>query len=445
MPRYNPATIEPKWQKYWDDHQTFAAPEMPAPGGKLYVLDMFPYPSGDGLHVGHPEGYTATDIVCRFARMRGKSVMHPMGCDAFGLPAEAARHQDRRAPPRTRPKRTSPPSAASSSRSASATTGTASSRPPTSTTSAGRSGSSSQLFDTWFDADQQRGRPIASCRFPPTCKSRGPMRPSRAIKTSTASPIKAKRPSTGARRLAPCWPTKKSSTARANVGGHPVMRIPLRQWMLRITAYADRLERDLDGLDWSEGIKHLQRNWIGRSTGAEVDFYIGTGEGEAPAEPPGATGSASAPSTTGKLPAPRPASPVSRPTTSSASTRPGPTRSSAPPTWSSRRSIRSSNDSQRQPQAAAVEEYCDARRPQERSRPHRAGQRKDRRLHRRLCAINPVNGQRGADLDRRLRAHQLRHRRDHGRAGTRRARLRVRQAVQSRRSSRSLSLTTQLK
>ena len=87
MPRYNPAQIEPKWQAYWETHETFRTAELPA-GEKLYVLDMFPYPSGDGLHVGHPEGYTATDIICRFERMRGRSVLHPMGFDAFGLPAE---------------------------------------------------------------------------------------------------------------------------------------------------------------------------------------------------------------------------------------------------------------------------------------------------------------------------------------------------------------------
>ncbi|NND99165.1 MAG: class I tRNA ligase family protein, partial [Pirellulaceae bacterium] len=87
MPRYNPNEIEPRWQTYWDEHRTFATPEIPK-GKKRYVLDMFPYPSGDGLHVGHPEGYTATDIVSRFARMRGESVLHPMGFDAFGLPAE---------------------------------------------------------------------------------------------------------------------------------------------------------------------------------------------------------------------------------------------------------------------------------------------------------------------------------------------------------------------
>ncbi|MEI7782212.1 MAG: class I tRNA ligase family protein, partial [Planctomycetota bacterium] len=87
MPRYQPSRIEPKWQAWWDSHDTFATPRLPA-ASKAYVLDMFPYPSGDGLHVGHPEGYTATDIVARCARMRGTTVMHPMGFDAFGLPAE---------------------------------------------------------------------------------------------------------------------------------------------------------------------------------------------------------------------------------------------------------------------------------------------------------------------------------------------------------------------
>ncbi|MFO0260035.1 MAG: class I tRNA ligase family protein, partial [Planctomycetota bacterium] len=87
MPRYNPAEIEPRWQRYWEKHKTFRTPQA-SHGPKLYVLDMFPYPSGEGLHVGHPEGYTATDIVTRFERMRGKAVLHPMGFDAFGLPAE---------------------------------------------------------------------------------------------------------------------------------------------------------------------------------------------------------------------------------------------------------------------------------------------------------------------------------------------------------------------
>ncbi len=98
MPRYNPAVVEPKWQQFWEANQTFRTARIPK-NQKLYVLDMFPYPSGEGLHVGHPEGYTATDIVCRFQRMRGQSVCTRWAWDAFGLPAEAARHQDRHPSP----------------------------------------------------------------------------------------------------------------------------------------------------------------------------------------------------------------------------------------------------------------------------------------------------------------------------------------------------------
>jgi leucyl-tRNA synthetase len=139
MPRYNPATIEPKWQAYWEQHATFAAPRMPT-GAKMYVLDMFPYPSGDGLHVGHPEGYTATDIVCRAARMQGKSVVHPMGFDSFGLPAEE--HAIKTGVhPRVQTEKNIATFRRQLKSLGSATTGAARSRRPTSSTSAGRSGS----------------------------------------------------------------------------------------------------------------------------------------------------------------------------------------------------------------------------------------------------------------------------------------------------------------
>ena len=112
MPRYNPAVIEPKWQKFWEENRTFACPKLPK-GRKLYVLDMFPYPSGDGLHVGHPEGYTATDIVCRFQRMRGVSVHAPDGLGRLRPARRAARQEDRHAIRGRRPRRTSPTSAGS--------------------------------------------------------------------------------------------------------------------------------------------------------------------------------------------------------------------------------------------------------------------------------------------------------------------------------------------
>ncbi len=191
MPRYQPARIEPKWQTWWDDHDTFATPRLPA-GRKAYVLDMFPYPSGDGLHVGHPEGYTATDIVARFERMRGTTVMHPMGFDAFGLPAEE--HAIR--------------------------TGT----PPRESTERnidtfrrqlkmlgfsydwGREVATTDpdyvrwtqwiflvLFDTWFDPAAQKGRPIAELPIPPTWPPQA-RPPSPPIATNIGSPTSRKPP-----------------------------------------------------------------------------------------------------------------------------------------------------------------------------------------------------------------------------------------------------------
>jgi leucyl-tRNA synthetase len=158
MPRYNPAVIEPKWQAYWEQHNTFATPRLPR-GPKLYVLDMFPYPSGDGLHVGHPEGYTATDIVCRHARMLGKSVMHPMGWDAFGLPAE--QHAKKTGTP---PRVTTEKNIANFRRQLKMLGFSYDWSRELATTDAPYFRWTQfiflQLYDTWYDADLARGRPI---------------------------------------------------------------------------------------------------------------------------------------------------------------------------------------------------------------------------------------------------------------------------------------------
>jgi len=273
MPRYNPAAIEPKWQHYWETNHTFAAPRLPK-GPKMYVLDMFPYPSGAGLHVGHPEGYTATDIICRYRRNRGYSVMHPMGWDAFGLPAE--QHAKKTG---THPRATTENNINNFRRQLKmlgfsydwdrelATTDVAYFR-------------WTQfiflvLFDTWYDAQRQQGRPIAELPIPEDVAAEGPEAVDR-YRDANRLAYQIEAPVNWCPALGTVLANEEVIGGLSERGGHPVVRMPLRQWMLRITAYADRLERDLDGLDWPESIKTLQRNWIGRSTGAEVDFFIGT-------------------------------------------------------------------------------------------------------------------------------------------------------------------------
>ena len=275
MPRYNHATIEPKWQAYWEQHQTFAAPRLPKPGTKkLYALDMFPYPSGDGLHVGHPEGYTATDIVCRAARMQGQSVMHPMGFDAFGLPAEehaikTGEHPRSRTEKNIETFRRQLKSLGFSydwSREL-ATTDIEYFR--------WTQWIFLQIYDTWFDQDHQRGRPISELPIPADVRAQGDDAV-RAYQDEHRLAYQTEAPVNWCPALGTVLANEEVIDGKSERGGHPVVRMPLRQWMLRITAYADRLEKDLEALDWSEGIKALQRNWIGRSTGAEVDFYVGT-------------------------------------------------------------------------------------------------------------------------------------------------------------------------
>ncbi|HAL15055.1 MAG TPA: leucine--tRNA ligase, partial [Planctomycetaceae bacterium] len=273
MPRYNPAQIEPKWQQYWDEQKTFQTPDMPE-GEKLYVLDMFPYPSGNGLHVGHPEGYTATDIFCRFHRMRGKSVLHPMGFDAFGLPAEE--HAIRTNTP---PRESTEQNIANFTRQLKMLGFSYDWDRCIATTDVEYFKWTQWifrlLFETWFDPEQEKGRPIDELPIPADIAAAGEDAV-REFRDDHRLAYQSDALVNWCPALGTVLANEEVIDGLSERGEHPVQRIPLRQWMLRITSYADRLEHDLDDLDWSEGIKKLQRDWIGRSEGAEVDFYIGT-------------------------------------------------------------------------------------------------------------------------------------------------------------------------
>jgi leucyl-tRNA synthetase len=235
---------------------------------------MFPYPSGDGLHVGHPEGYTATDIVCRYERMKGTSVMHPMGWDAFGLPAE--QHAKKTG---THPRTTTEKNIANFRRQLKMLGFSYDWQRELATTDVGYFRWTQRifllLFDTWFDESKRRGRPIAELPIPEEVAAEGKNAVAR-YRDEHRLAYQLEAPVNWCPALGTVLANEEVVGGVSERGGHPVVRIPLRQWMLRITAYADRLEKDLDRLDWPESIKLLQRNWIGRSTGAEVDFFIGT-------------------------------------------------------------------------------------------------------------------------------------------------------------------------
>ena len=256
--------IEPKWQTIWEERQLFHAlnpgeknfdPSKP----KFYILDMFPYPSGAGLHVGHPEGYTATDIVARYKRMRGFNVLHPMGWDAFGLPAEQYAIKTGEHPATTTRANVAKFKAQLK-----------------------RIGFSYdwqreinttdpryykwtqwiflQIYNSWFNAKANKAEPISTYRGPA---------PDR-VRLAYVADV----PVNWCAELGTVLANEEVVDGKSEIGGFPVVRRPMRQWMLRITAYAERLLNELDQLDWPEGIKLLQRNWIGRSEGAEVDFSV---------------------------------------------------------------------------------------------------------------------------------------------------------------------------
>src|SRR5438067_2911604 len=271
MPTYNPKAIEPKWQRFWEEHKTFRTPDV-SDRPRFYILDMFPYPSGAGLHVGHPEGYTATDILSRYRRMCGFNVLHPMGWDAFGLPAEQYAIQTG-----THPRVTTEKNINTFRRQIQMLGFSYDWDREVDTTDPNYYRWTQwiflQLFDTWYDHDAKRGRPIAELPIPPEVQAKGDVAVC-AYRDSKRLAYQAEVPVNWCEALGTVLANEEVIDGRSERGNHPVVRIPLRQWLLRITAYAERLLDDLKDLDWSEAIKEMQRNWIGRSEGAEVDFPV---------------------------------------------------------------------------------------------------------------------------------------------------------------------------
>lgn len=233
---YNHKVVEKKWQKHWDEHQLFKTNVEDFSKPKAYILDMFPYPSGEGLHVGHPEGYTATDIISRYKRMQGFNVLHPMGWDAFGLPAEQFALETGNHPARF----------------------------------------TKQNIDNFRRQIKALGLSYDW---------------SREISTTDPEYYKwtqwiftqlyehdlayvAEMPVNWCEALGTVLSNEEVIDGKSERGGHPVIRVPMRQWVLKITAYAERLLEDLELVDWPESTKEMQRNWIGKSVGAEVIFKV---------------------------------------------------------------------------------------------------------------------------------------------------------------------------
>ena len=233
MSEYNFSAIEKKWQKFWLENKTFKTPSV-SDKPKFYCLDMFPYPSGAGLHVGHPEGYTATDILCRYKRMKGFNVLHPMGWDAFGLPAEQYAVE----------------------------TGTH----PAITTKKNVDRFREQIRALGFSYDWDREVNTTDPKYYKWTQWIFEQLYKKGLAYVAEVPVN------WCPALGTVLANEEVIDGRSERGNHPVVRMPMRQWMLRITEYAEQLLAGLDDLDWPEGVKEMQRNWIGKSTGALVDF-----------------------------------------------------------------------------------------------------------------------------------------------------------------------------
>lgn len=227
--------IEPKWQKYWEENKTFRAEDF-SEKPKYYILDMFPYPSGAGLHVGHPEGYTATDILSRYMRMKGYNVLHPIGWDAFGLPAEQYAIE----------------------------TGVHPSKKTTENIATFKR----QIKSLGFSYDWDREINTTDEKYYKWTQWIFLKLFEKGLAYEAEVPVN------WCPALGTVLANEEVIDGKSERGGHPVVRKPMRQWMLKITAYADRLLDDLDEVEWPEAIRVMQRNWIGRSEGANVDFYV---------------------------------------------------------------------------------------------------------------------------------------------------------------------------
>ncbi len=235
MTTYNHREIEKKWQKYWLENKTFKTTEDPDKP-KFYALDMFPYPSGSGLHVGHPEGYTATDIVSRMKRMQGYNVLHPMGWDAFGLPAEQYALD----------------------------TG----NDPAEFTEKNIQNFKRQIQSLGFSYDWDREINTTDPKYYKWTQWIFEKLYEKGLAYETEVMVN------WCPALGTVLANEEVIDGKSERGGHPVYRRPMKQWVLKITEYADRLLEDLEELDWPESIKEMQRNWIGRSEGAEVTFKV---------------------------------------------------------------------------------------------------------------------------------------------------------------------------
>ncbi|MHC4477618.1 MAG: leucine--tRNA ligase [Planctomycetota bacterium] len=266
---YDFKAIEKKWQQYWQDHKTFRACDCDDSKPKYYVLDMFPYPSAEGLHVGHPEGYTASDIVARYKRMKGFNVLHPMGWDAFGLPAEQYAVQTG-----THPAITTQNNVDGYRRQIQSLGFSYDWDREVNTTDPEYYRWTQwifvKLFNSYFDEREQKAKPIEQLPIPEGLDERERQEYVDDHRLAYEDEVAVN----WCPALGTVLANEEVIGGLSERGGHPVVRKPMRQWMLRITKYAERLLEDLAEVDWPESIKKLQVGWIGKSIGAEVDFKV---------------------------------------------------------------------------------------------------------------------------------------------------------------------------